>query len=80
LQRWHKTRLSHPPERATRATGSDDAGSYSNFYETQRAFYQSRDTAKDEREEGIYEIFKRWEYIQQFRADRNGVLPSRHMS
>jgi len=48
---------------------------YANFYETQHAFYQSREEAKDEGEESMSDIFKRWEYIHQFHADRNGNLP-----
>lgn len=48
---------------------------YANFYETQRAFYQFRKQSKDKSTKGSYKMFKRWEYIHQFRADRNGVLP-----
>jgi len=47
----------------------------SNFYETQQTFYQYRAETKDKSKKGAYKIFKRWEYINQFRADPNGVLP-----
>ncbi|MCK9421482.1 MAG: T9SS type A sorting domain-containing protein [Bacteroidales bacterium] len=48
---------------------------YANFYETQHAFYQFRKESKDQSTKGLYKMFKRWEYIHQFRADRNGILP-----
>jgi len=48
---------------------------YANFYETQQAFYQYREKSKDTRKKCAYKIFKRWEYIHQFRADAKGVLP-----
>lgn len=50
---------------------------YANFYETQLAFYQSLKDPKVKMGRGYYKTFKRWEYINQFRADRNGVLPLR---
>ncbi|MEI7983871.1 MAG: hypothetical protein WCI71_19650 [Bacteroidota bacterium] len=48
-----------------------------NFYETQLAFYQSLKDTNLKMGRGYYKSFKRWEYINQFRASRNGVLPLR---
>ncbi len=46
------------------------------FYETQRAFYRFRDASGFKMTRGIYKIFKRWEYFNQFRANAQGIMPS----